>query len=296
MSYEGEYFKDRDFYDWGLDYEVERLSEDYNRNLDTLKMYRKSYKKIVDDKRIELEYLDPDEKQIVDLYISKASAREINKIYEDTRDDVEIIADYHWYKDIIILESKLGKKTQHELYIIISMYMIEEEELHNSMCLINMYTIIDEFLSEVARAIGVYHSRFVDKVRIRTSYSELREINNDTDMRDYVVKTALLEDKNFTGVINKFTQIIKFFDKRNDDLRSKLALYQIERNGLIHNKGFYKDDDLNKIQDNLKEKYEIVAGKPIKISNERLDECIGLAEEISRFIWNLCSSFYEQRI
>lgn len=294
MAYEGEYFADRDFYDWGLYYEIQRLSEDYDKNLDTLKMYRKSYKKILDAKRAELNDLSNDEQRIVNIFIANANAREINKIYEDGRDDLEVIRDYPWYKEVVVLESKLGEKAQHDLYMIISMFIIEEVELHNTMCFINMYTIIDEYLSEVSRAIAIYYERFIENVRIRTSYSELQAINNDTDLRDFFIKSALIEDKNYTGATNKLTKIIRFFDAKQEKLRAQLALYQIERNSIVHNKGIYKSGDLRKIQDDLKAKFQIVEGARVRISNERLDSYVSLADELSNGLTIMCGEFYNR--
>lgn len=280
MAYFGEYFYNRDFYSWGLDYEITRLVEAYSSQLEVLRMYRDNYDFVLEGKKQKEAYLSYKERKIVDYFIHNTNSAEIEEFYKAPLEYEQLLSKYEWGSYILNALNNIGKSAQLDLYVSLAKFSINEEELHNRMSFINLYTIVDEFLVEVIRAIGVYYSRFVRNYKVRVNYDDISGITNDTDLRDYIIQTALVEDKNLSGATNKLNAIYRFFEKKNDDIRASLALFQIERNSFIHNQGIYSDRDLSKIQQNLIENYHITLNGKIRLTNDRINDVIKLIENI----------------
>ena len=69
--YKGKYFKDRDFYDWGIDYEFYRLWEELDQNLTDIDFIMKPLEKNIGI--VNINELDLREKEIFDDFLENVN-------------------------------------------------------------------------------------------------------------------------------------------------------------------------------------------------------------------------------
>ena len=131
--YEGKYFKDRDFYDWGIDYEFYRLCAELDQNLTDIDFIMKPLEKNIGI--VNINELDLREREIFDDFLENVNQEKINEIltlsyneeekYKKMQQEINVLSKYSFEEikeNSIILnladEYIKAKETKNKMLII----------------------------------------------------------------------------------------------------------------------------------------------------------------------------------
>ena len=78
-GYEGKYFEGRDFYDWGLDLDLQEIHGKFKNEIETLAIYSSSI--IKSNNILPIDILNKNEKELLERMIHNLTKREISDIY-----------------------------------------------------------------------------------------------------------------------------------------------------------------------------------------------------------------------
>lgn len=248
--YQGKYFKDRDFYEWGIDYEFDRLKMELEGSLGDINLIRLPLENNIG--AINLNDLDLKEKEIFKEFITNIDKEKIDEIYNVMYEDnakykviqkqIDILKKYNFHEI---------KKMNKILYY--AKRFIEIKEVKNKMIITYMYTIFDNFCSELFKAISIYDSTFISKCKINIYYQELEESDNKIDLIENIVDELL--NREFGSIPKKLELIYKYFKIDFDNIKEKIEVFTIERNCLVHNNGIYSEKALRRINKSYKIKF-----------------------------------------
>ncbi|MEK5142260.1 hypothetical protein [Paenibacillus sp. FSL M7-0134] len=177
-NYKGQFFKNRDFYDWGIDYEVLKVKEKFLEDINQLRFYRTNFSKNSTFGTINFNDLIPVQKEIIDILLNNASLEDLDYILPNNTE--ELIAKYPWLIKIIELEKSLEYGNSFFETLVANEFM-KQLYIHNKMCFVNTYTILDEYLSEIIKSLGMYLDNFLSEANIKVNYKKLLEFEDDTD-------------------------------------------------------------------------------------------------------------------
>lgn len=279
--YEGNFFKERDFYDWGIDYEIIKLKEKYNLEIDTLKFYRNNFAQNTSFGAVDFNKIGEIEKEILNVYLENATVEDLDTIIHTHREDLQ--DKYIWMKKIIELENKLNDRDAFMETILAREY-IKYMNIHNNMCFINLYTIIDEYLSDLIKALGMYCSNFFDDVEIKISYNKLEDFDSKVDLKEHFIDTAMFSDKNLSGVVSKIKFLLKHINLSKEFKKlDSVKLLSEERNCIIHNKGLFNKKAIKNIGIDYAERFNITEHSKVIMNSKKMDDYIVIIEYIVDF-------------
>ncbi|OMD97177.1 MULTISPECIES: hypothetical protein [Paenibacillus] len=281
-SYEGKYFKDRDFYDYGIDYELLKLREKFNEEIDQLKFYRRTLSEITQFGSINFKSLPDAEMKIIECYLENATIDDLEKIMHSHRDDVR--EEFSWISKIEELEEDLEERDSFVQTIIVREYM-KQLQVHNKMCFVNAYTILDDYLNEIIKVFGMYLNDFLIETSIKISYKQLNEFDNKTDLREHFVDSIMISDRNMSGAFSKVKYLLKHLNLTNNDMLNEIKIFNEERNCIAHNRGLYNKKSIKNIGETLVEKNNLKIDSKVILNNKKVDSSIFLIKEtLSYFI------------
>lgn len=279
--YEGKFFEGRDFYDWGLDYEIIKIKDMYHADINLLRFYRENFFQESRIGTINFKELTPIQKEIIEIILSNATLEDLENILHSHKDD--LIDKYPWITKIIVLEEKLEERDSFFETIIANEYM-KQLHIHNKMCFVNTYTLLDEFLAELIKALGMYVENFLSEVNIRINYKQLLKIENDTDLKEYFIDSAMISDKNFSGVVNKVRYVLKHLNATSEfKWLDDIKLLNEKRNCLIHNKGYLNKKAIKNIGEELVDKLKLSENMKVQLDNKEVDAYVDLTEKIINY-------------
>lgn len=289
--YEGDYFKDRDYYDYGIDHEVVSLRSKFNKEIDQLRFYRRTFSEITKFGSIDFKTLPETEMNIINCFLENATIDDLDKILHTHKDDLQ--AQYPWLKEVEELEKSLEYEDSFVQSIIVSEYL-KQINIHNKMCFVNTYTILDEYLSELIKAFGMYLDDFLTSTSVRISYNQLNEFENDSDLKEFFIDSAMLTDKNLSGAYSKLKFLLKYLKAINESYLVDVKVFNEERNCIIHNKGLYNKKSAKNLTEDIMEKFDITIGGKVKLNNEKVDSFILLTENVIEYLTNkIMKDFYD---
>ncbi|RAI84424.1 hypothetical protein DET54_1252 [Paenibacillus pabuli] len=280
-TYKGQFFKNRDFYDWGIDYEVLKLKEKFLEDINQMRFYRTNFFKNSTFGTINFNDLIPVQKEIIAILLNNASLEDLNFILSGNAE--ELINKYPWLMKIIALEKSLEDGNSFFVTVVANEFM-KQLYIHNKMCFVNTYTILDEYLSELIKSLGMYLDDFLSEANIKVNYKKLLEFEDDTDLKEFFVDSAMLSDKNLSGVVNKAKYLLKYLNaasefKWNTDIR----IFNEERNCVIHNKGYLNGKAIKNIGEEFARDLNLSENMKVLINNNKVDSRIDLTENVIDF-------------
>lgn len=293
--YEGKYFEERDFYDWGIDYEIRNAQNKFLNDLGDIVTYRISFSKMNQLGVINIGELAVNEERIFDCYLENADVEIINEIFR-VQDKQVLIGKYPWLEEIIKLEKDIKDEDAFVKSIFASSY-ITQLYIHNKMCFINVYTILDEYLSEIIKILGMYLNDFLSSINVKISYMKLKEFDNETDLREYFIDTAMINDKNISGALSKIKYLMKYLKLKKEISIDDIGIFNEERNCVVHNKGKYNNkaiNNINKLSDKLSDKLHIALDGKVKLDNKKVDACIKLTERVILLFTHIILKEYDE--
>lgn len=254
-GYEGKYFKGRDFYDWGIDYELQEIIQKFNNDVDTIELYSSSIIKARDIVPLKTTDLDKKEIKLLELILLHFENREIEEMYSifDYKDAIE---KFPKLKDFTT-NIQLNDFSFH--FIIVFAYTnINFKKVHFRMVLTQLCTIIDECLSIIIKAIGMYYSGIIDNMNIKSNLQEVEKIKNATDLREYFLENALRYEKNFSGIAEKIKFLINKYCRNKQYDYSNIIKMKVQRDCIIHRNNKYDKKAIQILGNKYKENDEIV--------------------------------------
>ncbi|MGG3797716.1 hypothetical protein [Metabacillus fastidiosus] len=289
--YEGNYFKDRDFYDYGIDYEVMNLRSKVSQEIEQLRFYRRTFSDINQFGSINFNDFPEIEMKIIDCFLENSTVDDLDKILHTHRDNLK--EEFPWLKEVEVLEKSLAHEDSFVHAIIASEYL-KQIHIHNKMCFVNTYTILDEYLSDLIKVFGMYLNDFLTGTGVRISYKQLNDFENDTDLREFFIDSAMMSDKNLSGAFNKLKFLLKYLEASNEFDLANIKVFNEERNCLVHNRSLYNRKSIKNLGEGLTEKLNIAIGGKVKLNNEKIDSCISLTENVIEFLTNkIMKDFYD---
>ncbi|MGM1048146.1 MAG: hypothetical protein ACQEXX_18665 [Bacillota bacterium] len=280
-NYEGKFFKGRDFYDWGIDYEVVKVKEKFLADINLLRFYRANFSKNTTFGTINFNDLIPIQKEIIDIVLSNASLEDLDYILNNNIGD--LIVKYPWLTKIIELEKSLEYENSFIETMVATEFM-KQLYIHNKMCFVNTYTILDEYLSDLIKSLGMYLDNFLSEVNIKVNYKQLLEFENDTDLKEFFIDSAMLSDKNFSGVVNKIRYLLKYLNVTSEFIwKTDIRIFNEERNCVIHNKGCLNKKAIKHIGEEFAHELKLSENMKVLIDNNKVDSYIDLTENIINF-------------
>lgn len=280
-NYEGNFFKGRDFYDWGVDYEVIKVKEKFLADINLLRFYRVNFSRNTTFGTINFNDLIPIQKEIIDIVLSNASLEDLDYILRNKIGD--LIDKYSWLTKIIELEKSLGYRDSFIETMIANEFM-KQLYIHNKMCFVNTYTILDEYLAELIKSLGMYLDDFLSEVNIKVNYKQLLEFENDTDIKEFFIDSAMLSDKNLSGVVNKIKYLLKHLNATSEfKWKTDIRIFNEERNCIIHNKSCLNKKAIKNIGEELAHELNLSENMKVLIDNNKVDSYIDLIENIINF-------------
>ncbi|MBF8984508.1 hypothetical protein IZY60_13260 [Lutibacter sp. B2] len=208
--------KSNDIYDFFS--MMDFITEQFEANIKELEFYRNIY---LHSRKFEITNLDksPFEKNIFQESLENTFLKDINEVGENF---LQILDDYSFdIKTITSIDEKLGafkdsddpNITSLSLALTLNVFL-KQKYIHNKMCLINLYIILDECLSDIVKAIGMYDSKFLDNQKVSISYSEIREFNNNDDVKECAINTMIRSI--LSGIYEKIKNFLNIwiFNKR----------------------------------------------------------------------------------
>ncbi|AZK45194.1 hypothetical protein [Paenibacillus lentus] len=280
-NYKGKFFKGRDFYEWGIDHEVIKLKDKFLTDINLLKFYRSNFSQDTKVGTINLKDLTPIQNEIIEIYLSNASLDDLDNILHSHKED--LINKYPWITKIVELEKRLEERDSFIETLIADQFM-KQLHIHNKMCLINTYTLLDEYLTELIKALGMYLSEFLSKVNIKVNYKQLLEFENDTDLKEFFIDSAMLSDKNLSGAVNKVNYLLKHLNAKDEFKWLKdIILLNEERNCIIHNKGYFNKKAIKNIGEEIVHQLKLSENMKVQLDNKKVDSYIDITDEIIDF-------------
>ncbi len=252
-GYEGKYFEGRDFYDWGLDLDLQETHGKFKNEIETLAIYSSSI--IKSNNILPIDILNKNEKELLERMIHNLTKREISDIYNIY--DYKIAKkQYPKFKEIT-KGLRLNEFSFMQAKTFANM-RVNFNNIHYKMVLTHLCTILDECLSGFIKAIAMYYNGIVENINIRTNITDIEKIENRTDMREYFIDNALKYEKNFSGVIEKTKFLLNKYcsDKKYD--YSKILCLKVERDCIIHRNGKYDKKAMQLLGKFAKENEEII--------------------------------------
>ncbi|MBS4840166.1 MULTISPECIES: hypothetical protein [Clostridium] len=239
--YEGKYFNGKDFYDWGTDNDILKVSERFNNESFLLEMMLENKPEIFDEE----EY------------------KELKGFFDNRCID-------------------LNKKCK-DKYI--------------KMIYLNLYIEAEECFAEIYKAICIYNPKFIEMKKVRTSYKEIIEITNNTDMSDLFID-GILENE-LSGLSSKIREINKLcnnfygftINKKDIELLDK---FNIERNILVHSNGSVNNKSIKGLLKLGIGKVEI--GDSIEYTEKNILDLIGCIRDLIHHLFDEISHFYGNKI
>lgn len=271
--YQGKYFKNRNFYEWGIDYEFDRIKMELEHNLGDINLIILPLENNIG--AINLNELDLKEKEIFKEFTANIDRKKIDEIYNVIYEDNEKYKVIQ--KQITILKKynfREIKKMNKILYY--AKRFIEIKEVKNKMIITYMYTIFDNFCSELFKAISIYDSTFINNHKINIYYNELEEANNKIDLIENIVDELL--NREFGSIPKKLELIYKYFKIDFNNIKEKIEIFTIERNCLVHNNGIYSEKALRRINKSYKRKF--LEQKKVNLKDDIILKYDELIEEI----------------
>lgn len=196
--YEGKYFKDRDFYDWGIDYEFYRLWAELDQNLTDIDFIIKPLENNIGI--VNINELDLREKEIFDDFLENVNQEKINEICALSYNEEE---KYKIMQQEINVLKKYSFEEIKENNIILNLVdaYIKTKEAKNKMLIIYLYTIFDSFYSEFFKAIAMYDKSFIAEQEVKITYNDINETDNVTDLIEKIVDELL--NTKFSNIMSK---------------------------------------------------------------------------------------------
>ncbi|MCY8410628.1 hypothetical protein MOD78_02450 [Bacillus haynesii] len=281
--YEGNYFNNRDYYDYGIDYEVMSLQSKFNQQIYQLKFYRRRFSDSTQFGYLDFNDLSENEMKIISCFLENATIDDLDKILSKHRDDLK--EEFPWLNEVESLEKDL-ENDGYFVHTIIASEYLKQLHIHNTMCFLNIYTILDEYLSDLIKAVGMYHNDFLTGIGVRISYKQLTTFENDTDLREFFIDSAMISDKNLSGAFNKLKFVLKYLKANNEKYLDDIKLFNEERNCVVHNGSLYNKKSIKNLGEKLIDELNITIGGKVTLNNEKIDSCILLTEDIIEFLTN----------
>ncbi|QZY56653.1 hypothetical protein [Crassaminicella profunda] len=305
----GKFFEGRDFYEWGINFDMDKIKDEFEKEIDTLDFYRNNHSNITKFGAVDLDKLDYKKKKIFNIFIeNKISLKDIEWIYNKLvneefflLENAEKINDYMYIEESIITQiiekypvfENLKENDCffiEEIAILAKLYL-KQKYIHNKMCLINLYTILDEYIADIIKVIGMYDSRFLDNENISIPYKEVRQFNND-DIKELAINVML--SKTVSGVNEKINKLLNYLDfkEKNSLLFDSIRLFNAERNMLIHNRGVYNKRAIKLIGGGNAKKLKIKEGEKVEVTDKKVEEYLKISKDIMELINDKISKKY----
>lgn len=200
---------------------------------------------------------------------------------------------YDWGTDNDI--SKVCDEFQEEYEFIEEMLRNKKRSSNKyiKMIYLYLYTITDECLSKVYKAICIYSETYINSKKVRASYEEISKIDNKTDLIDLFIDGVL--DKELTGVNSKIKEINKLlknfyeFSIDKKDL-TELDIFNIKRNSLVHSGGKVNKITLNSFERCNIDMYKI--DDLIQYTDKEIEILMKLISNLLWYMYNNIVKFY----
>ncbi len=283
--YEGKYFKDRDFYDWGIDYEFYGLCAELDQNLTDIDFIMKPLEKNIGI--VNINELDLREKEIFDDFLENVNQEKINEILTLSYNEEE---KYKKMQQEINVLSKYSFEEIKENSIILNLAdeYIKAKETKNKMLIIYLYTIFDSFCSEFFKAIAMYNKSFIAEQEVKITYNDINETDNATDLIEKIVD-GLLNTK-FGNIMSKLQRIYQYLEMDFSNINERIYIFGVERNCLVHNNGVYSEKALKRIRNDYKERF--IQQKQVNLQDNIIEEYKELIEKVIDEIEEKVQTFY----
>ncbi len=283
--YEGKYFKDRDFYDWGIDYEFYRLCAELDQNLTDIDFIMKPLEKNIGI--VNINELDLREKEIFDDFLENVNQEKINEILTLSYNEEE---KYKKMQQEINVLSKYSFEEIKENSIILNLAdeYIKAKETKNKMLIIYLYTIFDSFCSEFFKAIAMSDKSFIAEQEVKITYNDINETDNATDLIEKIVD-GLLNTK-FGNIMSKLQRIYQYLEMDFSNINERIYIFGVERNCLVHNNGVYSEKALKRIRNDYKERF--IQQKQVNLQDNIIEEYKELIEKVIDEIEEKVQTFY----
>jgi hypothetical protein len=162
------------------------------------------------------------------------------------------------------------------------------KEKYEKMVYLNFYIVVDECLSKIYKAIGMYHNELITNHKVKISYSDLMEHDIENDKIEMFID-IITDEKNISNKLKDIKNIFK--DKFNYEIPKKflneMEKFRIERNVLVHSKGVLNKKVIKEIE-NKRITYlydNLNIGDTIEYSLEKIER---LMDIVSYNIEDLC--------
>lgn len=279
QGYEGKYFEGRDFYDWGIDIDIEKIVMQFQQKLDTLMIYSASILKAKDIVPLNTSELNTNVKKIIEILLRNFRRDEIIDMYT-----------IYSYTDVIkkypIIKENLKNiiENEYDFYFAIlhAHTNVNFRNIHYKMVVTQLCTILDECLANIIKVIGMYYSEIVEKSNIRTSYKEIEKIDNNTDLREYFLDSALRYERSFSGIVEKTKFLLNKYAKNEKYDSSIIFEMKINRDCIIHRNSKYDKKAISILGNKYEEENEIELND-IKMQ-KYFDECKKFIEFLEEHI------------
>lgn len=283
--YEGKYFKDRDFYDWGIDYEFYRLWEELDNNLNDIDLITKPLENKIGI--VNINELDLREKEIFNDFLENVNQEKLNEICALSYNDEE---KYKVIQQEINVLNKYSFEEIKENEIILNLVdtFIKTKETKNKMLIIYLYTIFDSFCTEFFKAIAMYDKSFIAEQEVKITYNDIDETDNASDLIEKIVDELL--NTRFGNIMNKLQKIYQYLEMNFDDFKEKIYIFAVERNCLVHNNGIYSEKALKRINKSYKKRFE--QQKQVDLQDNTIKEYRNLIEKVVDEIKIKVQNFY----
>lgn len=283
--YEGKYFKGRDFYDWGIDYEFYRLWEELDQNLTDVDFIIKPLENNIGI--VNINELNLREKEIFDDFLENVNQEKINEICTLSYNEEE---KYKIMQQEINVLKKYSFEEIKENNIILNLVdaYIKTKETKNKMLIIYMYTIFDSFCSELFKAIAMYDKSFIAEQEVKITYNDINETDNVTDLIEKIVDELL--NTKFGNIMSKLQKIYQYLEIDFGSVNEKIYIFGVERNCLVHNNGVYSEKALKRIKKNYKKRFE--KQKQVNLQDNTIEEYRKLIEKVLNEIKEKVQNFY----
>lgn len=283
-GYEGKYFQGRDFYEWGIDYELQKIIQKFDNNIDTLDLYSSSIMN-TNDIPININQFNKKEQEVIEQILKYFSDKEIEEMY-NMCEYKELLDKYPKLKEFMNNIDEDEADTSFRFIIIFCNIKANFKNIHLKMVLIHLCTIIDEILSEIIKAIGMYYSIAIKDINIKISLKEIEEIKNKTDLKEYFLDKALRHEKSLSGIIEKIKFIMKRYCEDNKYDYSNIKKMKFQRDCIIHRNSTY---DKKTAQD-LDEKY--LENEQISLTQEDIKIYIEDSKKLIYFLQEKIEDYY----